>query len=42
MHMVDVTIESEALGHGALAAESKLENGSFQFLTSICNHADHA
>ena len=29
--MVDITIESEAWGHGALAAEDRLEKSSFKF-----------
>ena len=29
--MVDITIESEALEHGALAAEGRLEKSSFKF-----------
>ena len=29
--MVDITIKSEAWGHGALAAEGKLEKSSFEF-----------
>ena len=29
--MVDITIESEAWGHGALAAEGGLEKNSFRF-----------
>ena len=29
--MLDITIESEAWSHGALAAEGRLEKNSFQF-----------
>ena len=34
--MVDITVESEVWGHGALAAEGRLEKSSFKLSLSLC------